>query len=49
MVLPLINELECLSYITERLWMFSFQCNKNRIKMHYLALVMAKTVAKDEN
>jgi len=44
MVLSHLNELEEMPYITRKIWMFTFQCKLNSIKIFFLAPVMTKIV-----
>ena len=45
MVIPLLYELKGVPYMNGKLWIFTFQCNWDHIKIHFIALIMAKTLA----
>jgi hypothetical protein len=49
MVLLRLDGLEDIPYVIGHVWMYIFQCNKNRIKIHFIDPVIAKIAAKGQD
>jgi hypothetical protein len=49
MVIPRLDKLKGVPYMNGKLWIFTFQCNWDHIKIHFIAPIMAKTLAKGKN